>query len=70
MRIDIGNKFECIKSFSITGKAEIFTSGLIYTCEHKGCITNNHGVNTIVCNEKTFNFNEHFKNIKDDSKRL
>lgn len=66
--INICNKFKCIKSFSITGKAEIFTHGFIYTCEHKGCLTNNYGVNTIVCNEKTFNFNEHFKSINNDNR--
>lgn len=54
-------KYKCIKSFTLTGKGELFTEGLIYVSEHKNCLTNNYRVNTIVMNNQLFNFDEYFE---------
>ena len=54
--------YECLKSFSFTGGAELFTKGLIYKSEHINCLTDNFGCKyVIVMENKGFDFDQYFK---------
>lgn len=54
-----GNKYKCILSLKI-GTQEIFTKGMTYISDRKGCLTNNYRVNTIVISNY-FDFHKYFE---------